>query len=267
MEWNWYTGNVTFDTVLTIGFAFAIFTAIASLFIPSPYGRFGDSKKYGLSVSPRLGWFLMELPATLVFIYFFFQGQNAFEIVPLLFLLIWLMHYANRGFIQPYLMRTPKGAKSTFSFMVISIGWVVTAAHAYLNASWIAHYGEHLTIDWLWDPRFLFGIVLYYTGLGINLHADGVIRNLRTREEVEAGIKKYRIPKGGLYKFISNPNYFGEIIAWTGFAIFTWGLGGVFILAVTMANLIPRAFLTHKWYKEKFADYPKERKALIPFIA
>ena len=29
----------------------------------------------------------------------------------------------------------------------------------------------------------------------------------------------------------------------------------------------PRAFSNHRWYKEKFPDYPKERRALIPFIA
>jgi len=31
-------------------------------------------------------------------------------------------------------------------------------------------------------------------------------------------------------------------------------------------NLVPRAIDHHKWYKKEFADYPKERKAVIPFI-
>ena len=42
----------------------------------------------------------------------------------------------------------------------------------------------------------------------------------------------------------------------------TWSLGAVFVLLVTAGNLVPRSFRIHKWYQEKFPDYPKERKAL-----
>ena len=31
-------------------------------------------------------------------------------------------------------------------------------------------------------------------------------------------------------------------------------------------NLIPRALNHHEWYKENFKNYPKNRKAVIPFI-
>jgi 3-oxo-5-alpha-steroid 4-dehydrogenase 1 len=34
----------------------------------------------------------------------------------------------------------------------------------------------------------------------------------------------------------------------------------------TFANLAPRAWSHHKWYHEKFSDYPLDRKALIPGI-
>jgi 3-oxo-5-alpha-steroid 4-dehydrogenase 1 len=53
---------------------------------------------------------------------------------------------------------------------------------------------------------------------------------------------------------------------WAGFALFTWGLPGVFILAVSIANLAPRALANHRWYLERFADYPRERRALIPWV-
>jgi len=39
----------------------------------------------------------------------------------------------------------------------------------------------------------------------------------------------------------------------------------VFLIWV-IANLFPRALSHHKWYKEKFSDYPKNRKAIIPGI-
>ena len=42
--------------------------------------------------------------------------------------------------------------------------------------------------------------------------------------------------------------------------------GGKPIHPISAANLIPRAITTQRWYREKFPDYPKERKALIPGI-
>jgi hypothetical protein len=51
----------------------------------------------------------------------------------------------------------------------------------------------------------------------------------------------YRIPEGGLFRFVTNPSYLAELVFWAGFALFTWSLAGVFILAISMANLIPRA--------------------------
>jgi hypothetical protein len=31
-------------------------------------------------------------------------------------------------------------------------------------------------------------------------------------------------------------------------------------------NLVLAANATHEWYHKKFPDYPKQRKALIPFV-
>jgi 3-oxo-5-alpha-steroid 4-dehydrogenase 1 len=92
------------------------------------------------------------------------------------------------------------------------------------------------------------------------------LRKLRTKEEVRRGIKEYRIPRGGLFEYVSNPSYFSELLFWLGFAVFTWSLGGVFILAISMANLVPRAIDTHRWYRDKFPDYPAQRKILVPFV-
>jgi 3-oxo-5-alpha-steroid 4-dehydrogenase 1 len=100
----------------------------------------------------------------------------------------------------------------------------------------------------------------------MNIHSDAIIRNLRSREEVERGEKVYRIPEGGLFRYVTNPSYFTELLSFAGFAIATWSLGAVFVLLVSAANLVPRAFQVHQWYKEKFEDYPSERKVLIPFL-
>jgi len=262
---TWYTGDPQYDTPLTIAFGIVAFTAVSALFVKTPYGRFADDK-FGVGLDPRLGWFLMELPAPLTFVYFYLQGPNAAAPMAVFTLFVWIVHYANRGFIMPALMRVPRGQTSSFSFSVVAMGWIVTALHGYLNGTWASTYSTHIGWSWFTDPRFIIGITLYYGALMVNLHSDHVVRNLRSREEVERGIKTYRIPRGGLFEYVSNPSYFSEIVFWIGFAVFTWSLAGVYILAISIANLIPRAVSTHAWYREKFADYPTQRKILIPYI-
>ena len=261
----WTSGDPNYDTVLIAGFVFALFVAVAGVFVKSPYGRFADAR-WGFALDPRLGWLLMELPATVVFVLVFVRGSNRAELVPLLFLAMWLIHYGNRGFAFPLLIRRAPGSKASFGISVVVMGWFVTGVHGYLNAHYIAELGDHYGRSWLSDPRFIGGVLLYYAGFAANLHSDAIIRRLRTKAEVESGEKVYRIPRGGLFRWVSSPQYLSELVAWTGFAIATWCPGSLFVLAVSAANLIPRAAQTHRWYHERFADYPPERKALVPFV-
>jgi 3-oxo-5-alpha-steroid 4-dehydrogenase 1 len=259
---SWYTGDSTFDTVLAIGFAFAAFTIVGSLFVPGAYGRFA-SDKMGVNLNPKLGWWLMEIPATVSFLWFYVQGPRAAEGVPLVLAAVWLIHYGNRGWFFPLSIRTVPGKKSSFSITVMALGMFVTAIHGYLNAKWFTELGTHLTRDWLTDPRFLFGLAIYYAGYFTILRSESIVRNLR--DPARPGTD-YRIPYGGAFRWVSSPQYLGELTAWAGFALMTWGLPGVMIFLISAGNLVPRAFQTHKWYREKFPDYPPERKVLIPHV-
>ncbi|NRA42409.1 MAG: 3-oxo-5-alpha-steroid 4-dehydrogenase [Pseudomonadales bacterium] len=256
----------TYNLVLKIAFGYVALIVIGGFIMQAPYGKLSKGD-VGFNFSPKWGWFLMELPATLSFLIFYFAGQHSLQAVPLFFLGIWLIHYGNRGFVFPMLMRVAKGAKGSFSVMIVVAGWFVTALHGYLNAVFIAELSDQFTLDWFTDPRFIIGMLIYFIGYFGNLHSDAIIRNLRSKQEVASGEKVYRIPEGGLFKYVTNASYFTEIISFTGFAIATWNLGAVFVLLVTMANLIPRAFQQHQWYKQKFGEqYPASRKVIIPFI-
>ena len=257
------TGDPTYDLLLGGGLVFAVLVAVASAFFPSPYGRF-SSERYGPNVNPKLGWILMELPAPITFLVTYAQGSHRAELVPLVFLVIWLAHYANRGFINPLLMRVRPGA--TFSLSVAIFGWVVTILHGWLYGRWVSELGAHLTVDWLTDPRFLAGICLYYAGFVLNVHSDALLRGLRPKGPLPEGAPRYRIPQGGGFRWVSSPHYLGEILAWSGLAFAAWCPGGLFVLTVTLANLVPRALKTHQWYLDHFDDYPAERKALLPFL-
>ena len=95
----------------------------------------------------------------------------------------------------------------------------------------------------------------------INNQSDHILINLR-----KPGETGYKIPKGGFFKYVSAPNLFGEMLEWMGFAILCWNLPALGFAVWTAANLIPRAISHHRWYLEKFENYPKERKAVIPFL-
>jgi steroid 5-alpha reductase family enzyme len=69
-----------------------------------------------------------------------------------------------------------------------------------------------------------------------------------------------------MFKYVSSPNYFGELIEWLGFAIMAVGLPGFSLFIWTFANLVPRALDNHKWYIKTFEDYPKDRKVIFPYI-
>lgn len=262
---RWYTSDPHYDFWLTVALAFAAFVAAAAWFVPSSYGRF-SSPRFGLRLNPRLGWLLMELPASLVFLWVFWQSPRRTEVVPLILCGVFCVHYANRGFAFPLLMRIPRGQQGTFSLLIVGVGWFSTALHGYLNAAFIGRLGPHLTWDWLGDPRFIAGLALYAVSLGANIHSDGIIRNLRTRAEVDAGVKTYRIPTGGLFRWVTNASYLAELGAWAGWTLGTWSLAGVYILSLSAANLVPRALATHRWYQGRFPDYPSGRRILIPFV-
>lgn len=259
------TGNATYDLAFNVAMAVVACALLAAPFVQTPYGRFADAR-FGVALDPRLGWFLMEFPAGAVFLTTFFQGSHWRSPFALFGLFVWCCHYSYRGYLMPLLMRVPKGQKSSFGLFVVLVGWGVTSLHGYLNAAWLSEFHPDPSARWFSDPRFLVGIALYYGGLAANLHADHVLRTLRTKDEVARGERHYRLPRGGLYEYVTNAPYFSELVLWTGFALFTWSPGGIFIFLISAANLVPRAVATHRWYLERFPDYPKERKVLVPFV-
>ena len=233
--------------------ALAVVTFIALCFVVAPYGRHGRSG-WGPTVPARVGWMIMESPASLLFLVFYLFGEHRAQLVPLVFLALWQVHYVQRAFVYPLLMRA--GGRMPVSVMAMAIAFNVL--NTWVNARWISEYGSY-PASWLADPRFIIGFVVFAAGFALNLGSDRILRRLGA-----PGASGYRIPYGGGYRFVSSPNYLGEIIEWTGWAIATWSLAGFSFALYTFANLAPRAMANHRWYRETFDDYPPERKALIP---
>jgi steroid 5-alpha-reductase/3-oxo-5-alpha-steroid 4-dehydrogenase 1 len=254
---QWYHAML----LLILGLCPVIFGAL--MLLPAAYGRHkqGHHWLWGPGVSTRWAWVLMESPSSLGFAAIYFFGDRAFEPVPLILLLMWQSHYAQRTFVYPFLMKMRPGDTTPIMIPVLAISsnLVIT----FLNASILSwsSVGGGYDLAWLADPRFIFGALLFVTGYHINRKADAMLAALR-----KPGETGYKIPRGWLYERVTCPNYLGEFLIWIGWAIATWSLGGLAFVVWTFANLLPRAFANHRWYQKKFPDYPKERKVVIPFV-
>jgi steroid 5-alpha reductase family enzyme len=119
----------------------------------------------------------------------------------------------------------------------------------------------HYDLTWLTDPRFIIGVILFFTGIYVNWRADNILIHLR-----KPGQTHYVIPQHWYFRYLSCPNLFGELIEWAGFALLSWSLPALTFFIWTSANLIPRAISHHKWYQRTFPEYPKGRKAVLPFL-
>jgi len=132
--------------------------------------------------------------------------------------------------------------------------------NSYLQARWVSHYADYESDGWFWW-RFAGGLAIFVSGMAANVTSDMVLLRLKS----EGG--GYKIPRGGWFEMVSCPNYFGEVVEWLGWALMTWSWAGFGFFLYTCANLVPRARANHNWYLEKFGeDYPKNRKAVIPFV-
>jgi 3-oxo-5-alpha-steroid 4-dehydrogenase 1 len=241
-----------FLVVLEIVLAVATFVALR--WIDAPYGRYSRGG-WGPTVSARVGWLVMESPAPLLFAAVFATGVNRGEPVPLALAALWQIHYVYRAFVYPFLLRP--GARIPVTVMLLAITF--NLLNGWINARWVATFSDYDT-SWFADPRFLLGVLLFAGGLALHATSDRALRHLR------ASGTGYRVPRGGAFDYVSCPNYLGEIVEWTGWALATWSLAGLAFALYTTANLAPRALAHHGWYREHFPDYPPARRALIPFV-
>lgn len=222
-----------------------------NLIFKAPYGRH-SSKKWGIMIDNRLGWIIMELPALVLcpFVYFLFESTYNLS---LLFISIWILHYFNRTIIYPLRIKT-KGKKMPLT--IACSAFFFNVINGFFNGYFIAL----INIEFLNYLLIYFGLFLFLVGFFINVYSDNKLIKLRRNNE------GYQIPNGGFFNYISCPNFFGEIIEWLGFSIMTFNLASLSFLIWTCCNLVPRSLAHHKWYLNKFEKYPKNRKAIFPFL-
>lgn len=79
---------------------------------------------------------------------------------------------------------------------------------------------------------------------------------------------RYGVPRGDWFEHVTSAHYLAEIVLYAGLVVASGGRDTVLwlLFAWVVANLTVAAQQSHAWYLEKFEDYPRARRVLLPFI-
>ena len=221
----------TFNLFLIIMASIALVVYVSLFFVDAGYGKFYNPK-WGPSVNNKLGWVLMESPVFIAMLLLWLLSDRRGDLVRLAFLFLFELHYFQRSFVFPFRLR----GKSVMPLSIILMGVVFNV------------FG---------------GFLVFLIGMYINIQSDDIVRNLR-----KDGDTNHYLPKGGMFRYVTSANYFGEFVEWVGFAILTWSWAGAVFAWWTFANLAPRAHRIYDAYKVEFGNEldTKKTKRFIPFI-
>ena len=200
----------------------------------------------------------MEAVSPMALLITFFRGGGSQSPAVWVMIGLWVAHYINRSFIFPFRLKT---AGKKIPLLIVASAVCFNSVNGWTNGYYLSSPWAGYGTEWATDGRFVAGLLIFVIGAAINISADNRLLALR-----QPGGPDYVIPRGGLFERVSCPNHLGEIIEWTGFAILCWNLPAAAFAVWTVANLVPRSLAHHRWYRRQFADYPKDRRAVIPFI-
>ena len=250
-----------FNTVLSVMAISAVVVFLCLLKVEAGYGV-AYTKKWGPAVNNKFGWVLMEAPVFFAMLWLWLSSDRRGDIVLVVMALLFLFHYFQRSFVFPFLIK----GKSVMPLSVILMGVTFNTLNAYMIGGWlfyvspVDYYGG---VSWFASPMFIVGCVVFFVGMAINWHSDYIIRHLR-----KPGDTGHYIPRGGMFRYVTSANYFGEFLEWCGFALLTFSAAGAVFALWTFANLAPRARKLHQRYECEFGDEYKKlnRKYILPYI-
>jgi 3-oxo-5-alpha-steroid 4-dehydrogenase 1 len=248
----------TFDLAVWIWTSIGLIIFMVLLIITAPYGRH-SKRTWGVTIPDRIGWFIMEVPALIIFLWLIITGKSEKTVVVWIISALYVFHYINRAVIYPWRIRTTgKRMPLVVALMAVCFNFVNAGILGYYTGTLHDHYSS----EWLSDPRFIAGLLIFIGGMAINISSDEKLIHLRIKKKNDG----YQIPRGGLFEKVSCPNFMGEIVEWGGYALLCWSLPAFSFFVWTFCNLVPRALSHHRWYRNRFPGYPHSRKAVFPYI-
>lgn len=249
-----------YNTVIVTMACLAVVVFIALQWIEAGYGV-AYTRKWGPTVNNRLGWVLMEAPVFIAMLLLWILSPRRDQTAPAVMASIFLLHYFQRSFIFPLLIR----GRGRMPLTVILMGVTFNLINAYMIGGWLFYVSPPDTYPatWLCSWQFIAGSLLFAWGMFTNLQSDRIIRNLR-----RPGDTRHYIPRGGMFRYVASANYLGEFAEWCGYAILTWSWGGAVFALWTFANLAPRARKLWQRYAREFGPEFTDlhRRYILPYI-
>ena len=251
----------TFYNYLTLGMAtLAAVVFVILYFVTAGYGQF-RTQQWGWSIDNKLAWVLMEAPAFLTMLGIWYWSGCPTAAPQVVLMGLFLLHYFQRSFVFPLLMT----GKSRMPVTIMLSGVTFNVINSIMQGGalyWFPREAYEEGWTYLTHTSAIIGFIVFFLGMGINLHSDHVIRHLR-----KPGDTRHYLPQKGMYRYVTSANYLGEIIEWTGFAIVAGSTAAWVFVWWTAANLVPRAHAIYNRYREEFGRKALVgRKRIVPFV-
>ncbi|WOK99480.1 3-oxo-5-alpha-steroid 4-dehydrogenase 2-like [Canna indica] len=151
----------------------------------------------------------------------------------------------------------------------IPVESAITISLSYFMSTSIMIYSQYLTQFMQQEPTLdlkYAGVVVFLVGICGNLYHHYLLSKLREKGAPEEESKAYKIPKGGLFGLVICPHYLFEVIGFMGISLISQTLFAFSVMVGTVFYLMGRSYATRKWYLSKFPNFPKQVKALIPYV-
>ncbi|XP_028156156.1 probable very-long-chain enoyl-CoA reductase art-1 [Ostrinia furnacalis] len=229
------------------------------------------AKLYLKDLGPQIAWknvFLAEYAGPLLVYLWVYQrpwlvygAQNSSPgAVANVAALCWTGHYAKRLLETLFVHRFSHGTMPLSNlFKNCGYYWMFTL--------YVAYHVNHPLYTPPSDTWFyvgLTGFVLCELG---NLSIHILLKNLRPPG---TKVRRIPVPDGNpltqLFNFVSCPNYTYEFGSWLFFTIMTKCAPAGLFAAAGFYQMAVWALGKHRNYKKEFPEYPKGRKAILPFI-
>ena len=249
-----------FYMLLIVMAALAVVVFVSLFFVDAGYGKFYQPK-WGPAIDNRVGWVLMEAPVFFAMLLLWWFSDRRWDTVRIIFLVLFELHYFNRSFIFPMHIR----GHNRMPLSIILMGVLFNTLNAVMQGGWIFYFSpeDYYAKDWLTSWPFILGTIIFFYGMFVNIQSDSIIRHLR-----KPGDTAHYLPQGGMFRYVTSANYYGEFMEWIGFAILTWSWSGAVFALWTFANLAPRASRIYNMYCREFPDQldTHKTKRMIPFL-
>ncbi|XP_077289420.1 trans-2,3-enoyl-CoA reductase Sc2 [Arctopsyche grandis] len=231
----------------------------------------GGGKLYVKDLGPQISWkmvFIVEYAGPLgvyLWLYtrpwlFYGTSENTVSTVASVAAVCWSVHYAKR------LLETLFVHRFSHSTMPIR-NLFKNCSYYWLFALYVAYHVNHPLFTPPSTLQFFIGLAGFTVCELGNLSIHLLLRNLRP---AGSNVRRIPVPNGNpltsLQNFVSCPNYTYEFGAWASFTLMTQCIpAGVFALA-GLYQMTVWAIGKHRNYKKEFPNYPKGRKAILPFL-